>query len=248
MGRACAECLRMVLVIYNFILVLIGLVILGFAVYAYIEPVAQELIEVSNRRTTATVVLFVLMGLGSLTLIVALFGCCGAYHESPCLLATYFIFLIIIFAVQLSGAAAGYFYKEKIFENTERRMREGVFEHMKPIPTLNRQPVLMNAVQKMFECCGVQGPSDYDGKIPMSCCIASRSSCNTAEFREDEIYTHGCLDKYKEAGVSFLQILFLVVFAISFFEIFGLLFSIIMCCIVRKYTADYYEVDYAPAS
>lgn len=82
--------------------------------YAYIEPVAQELIEVSNRRTIATVVLFVLMGLGSLTLIVALFGCCGAYHESPCLLATYFIFLIIIFAVQLSGAAAGYFYKEKV--------------------------------------------------------------------------------------------------------------------------------------
>ncbi|VDM22353.1 unnamed protein product [Hydatigera taeniaeformis] len=113
------------------------------------EPVAQELIEVSNRRTIATVVLFVLMGLGSLTLIVALFGCCGAYHESPCLLATYFIFLIIIFAIQLSGAAAGYFYKEKIFENTEQRMREGVFEHMKPIPTLNRQPVLMNAVQKV---------------------------------------------------------------------------------------------------
>ena len=28
-------------------------------------------------------------------------------------------------------------------------MREGVFEHMKPIPTLNRQPVLMNAVQKV---------------------------------------------------------------------------------------------------
>ncbi|VDL31232.1 unnamed protein product [Hymenolepis diminuta] len=95
-------------------IVLIGLVILGFAVYAYIEPLVQELIEVSNRRTIVTVVLFVLMGLGSLTLIVALFGCCGAYHESPCLLATYFIFLILIFAIQLSGAAAGYFYKEKI--------------------------------------------------------------------------------------------------------------------------------------
>lgn len=101
---------------YDFLLPfqLIGLVILGFAVYAYIEPLVQELIEVSNRRTIVTVVLFVLMGLGSLTLIVALFGCCGAYHESPCLLATYFIFLILIFAIQLSGAAAGYFYKEKV--------------------------------------------------------------------------------------------------------------------------------------
>ncbi|KAM3174856.1 hypothetical protein ACTXT7_009672 [Hymenolepis weldensis] len=166
-----------------------------------------------------------------------------------------------------------------IFDNTEQRMREGVFEHMKPISSLNRHQVLMNAVQKVifstcgpkksatflsfslepfsnfgtfehyeFECCGVRGPSDYDGKIPISCCIASRSSCNAAELKEHEIYRDGCLDKYKEAGVNFLHILFLVVFAISFFEIFGLLFSIIMCCIVRKYTADYYEVDYAPTS
>ena len=37
----------------------------------------------------------------------------------------------------------------QIFENTEQRMREGVFEHMKPIPTSNQQPVLMNAVQKV---------------------------------------------------------------------------------------------------
>ncbi len=88
--------------------------ILGFAVYAYIEPVAQNLIEASNRRTIATVVLFVLMGIGSLTLIVALFGCCGAYHESPCLLATYFTFLIIIFAIQITGAATGYIYREQV--------------------------------------------------------------------------------------------------------------------------------------
>lgn len=39
-----------------------------------------------------------------------------------------------------------------------------------------------------FECCGVRGPSDYDGKIPISCCIASRSSCNAAELKEHEIY------------------------------------------------------------
>lgn len=47
----------------------------------------------------------------------------------------------------------------------------------------------MHFIFLQFECCGVQGPSDYDGKIPMSCCIASRSSCNAMEFREDEIYT-----------------------------------------------------------
>lgn len=33
----------------------------------------------------------------------------------------------------------------------------------------------------------------------------------------------GCLDKYREAGINFLHILFLVVFAISFFEVRPLL-------------------------
>ncbi|VDL95083.1 unnamed protein product [Schistocephalus solidus] len=95
------------------VLLLIGLVILGFAVFAYLEPAAQELIEASGSRVIATTVIFILMGIGALTLIVALFGCCGAYHESAGLLATYFTFLIIIFTVQVVGATLGYVYRDQ---------------------------------------------------------------------------------------------------------------------------------------
>ncbi|VDK83334.1 unnamed protein product [Dibothriocephalus latus] len=95
-------------------LLLIGLVILGFAVFAYLEPAAQELIEASGSRVIATTVIFILMGIGALTLIVALFGCCGAYHESAGLLATYFTFLIIIFTVQVVGATLGYVYRDQV--------------------------------------------------------------------------------------------------------------------------------------
>ena len=57
---------------------------------------------------------YVLMGIGAFTLIVGACGCCGAYHESPCLLGTYFILLWLIFAAEIAGGVLIVLYREKV--------------------------------------------------------------------------------------------------------------------------------------
>ncbi|BHF61160.1 cd9 antigen [Sparganum proliferum] len=244
MGSACPQCLRIFLVIYNFLVVLIGLVILGFAVFAYLEPAAQELIEASGSRVIATTVIFILMGIGTLTLIVALFGCCGAYHESAGLLATYFTFLIIIFTVQVVGATLGYVYRDQLLVDSEPTMRRGVDEYFQQVNP-NTKVRFMDSVQKLLKCCGVTHPRDYRNHIPLACCNITTSSCQTTPIEEEHVYSEGCIRKYKLVAEEFLHIFFLVIVGITVFEIFGLFTSIIMCCSVRKYNTDYYEVDYA---
>ncbi|VDQ01032.1 unnamed protein product [Trichobilharzia regenti] len=67
------------------------------------EPEAQDIILASGQQHVVQIMLYALMGIGGITLVIALFGCCGAYHESQCLLGTYFTILIMIFATQVTG-------------------------------------------------------------------------------------------------------------------------------------------------
>ncbi|KAL7062703.1 hypothetical protein AAHC03_0335 [Spirometra sp. Aus1] len=213
MGSACPQCLRIFLVIYNFLVVLIGLVILGFAVFAYLEPAAQELIEASGSRSAG-------------------------------LLATYFTFLIIIFTVQVVGATLGYVYRDQLLVDAEPTMRRGVDEYFQQVNP-NTKVRFMDSVQKLLKCCGVTHPRDYRNHIPLACCNITTSSCQTTPIEEEHVYSEGCIRKYKLVAEEFLHIFFLVIVGITVFEIFGLFTSIIMCCSVRKYNTDYYEVDYA---
>lgn len=88
--------------------------VLGFSVYIYLEPEAQDIILASGQQHAVQIMLYALMGIGGITLVIALFGCCGAYHESQCLLGTYFTILIVIFATQVTGATLGYLYREEV--------------------------------------------------------------------------------------------------------------------------------------
>ncbi|KAH9588457.1 cd81 antigen [Schistosoma haematobium] len=58
--------------------------------------------------------LYALIGLGLLTIVVAVFGCCGAYHESRCLLGTYSICLTIMFGVEIATAALCLVFKVEL--------------------------------------------------------------------------------------------------------------------------------------
>lgn len=79
---------------------LIGIFILGASVYVALEPGIQDIIYASNREHEVQKIVYGTMGLGAFTLLVAIFGCCGAYFESTCLLGTYFTILLLIFLMQ----------------------------------------------------------------------------------------------------------------------------------------------------
>ncbi|VEL42121.1 unnamed protein product [Protopolystoma xenopodis] len=87
---------------------------LGFAVFLYLEPYAQDFIHGSGQEDVVMVALYTLMCIGGVTLIVALLGCCGAYHESQCALGTYFTLLIVIFAAQVAASVMGYIFRDEV--------------------------------------------------------------------------------------------------------------------------------------
>lgn len=225
-------------------MVLVGLAVLGFSVYVSQEPEAQDIIRASGQYLAVQIILYALMGVGGITLITALFGCCGAYHESQCLLGTYFTILMIIFLTQVIGATLGYVYREDIMKYTDQQLMEGVEEYSMLRDQRENPSPFMDNIQRMLECCGVTGYSDYHANIPIACCDRRRSNCDELQLTPADVYVEGCKDKYKRLFKERLVILFLVAISIAAFEIFCLLFSIVMCCTIRQYHSDYYGVDY----
>jgi hypothetical protein len=58
--------------------------------------------------------------LGVLILMIAAFGCCGAYKENYCCIMIFAVILIIIFICELAAGIAGFIYKDKV--DTEVRL------------------------------------------------------------------------------------------------------------------------------
>ncbi|VEL16113.1 unnamed protein product [Protopolystoma xenopodis] len=118
MSKSCDTCLVVVLLTFNVILLFIGASILGFSIFCYLHTTVQSAISRSGYSDLMQNLLYSLTGVGSLTIIVALFGCCGAYHESSCLLGTYLICLGIVFSVEVAVAILGMVFRT----DTENRI------------------------------------------------------------------------------------------------------------------------------
>ncbi|KAF8571447.1 hypothetical protein P879_00640 [Paragonimus westermani] len=244
----CVQCLRVLLVIFNFLVVLVGLAVLGASVYATHEPEAQDILRASGHYRIVQVILYAMMGVGGITLITALFGCCGAYHESQCLLGAYFTILLVIFTAQVTGVALGYVFREEIMKSIDQQLLEGIEEYSmlrdhREFPT----PFLDN-IQRSLQCCGVNGYTDYRVSIPVACCNRQISNCDELRLSPADVYTEGCGEKYKESLRGIMRFLLIVMICIAAFEIICLLFAIVMCCAIRQYHSDYYGVDYAIAT
>merc|ERR1711878_120223 len=119
-----AMCVRYTLLIANSLLALLGLLLLAGGVWRIVDneslrEVANELRDTAEWDNVAKEVTglddavkeaaghkyfnYALLGMGGITLLVALFGFCGAKKENQCLLSLYSICVFIILLLQIAA-------------------------------------------------------------------------------------------------------------------------------------------------
>jgi len=118
----CSNCIRVLLTVSNLMLALLGVLLLGGGVWLTVDqeqvedfvgkfsnytnsdvelPVeAQETLDEVSKHDYFS---YLLIGIGAVTLLVSLFGFCGAKKESICLMTTYIILTIILIIIQVSA-------------------------------------------------------------------------------------------------------------------------------------------------
>ncbi|KAG7226795.1 hypothetical protein INR49_014144 [Caranx melampygus] len=116
------KCVKYLLFVFNFVFWLSGLLVLAVGLWLRFDPETVELLTDDDAPDTFFIAVYILLGAGSLMMVVGFFGCFGAVRESQCLLASYEFFtcLMIIFGAEIAAGVFGFMNKEQIVEEVQK--------------------------------------------------------------------------------------------------------------------------------
>ena len=232
-GMACVKYLTF---LFNLIFAITGIVFI--AVGSVILMVCSVYNNFMDSWFFAGPVLMIVVG--AIVFIVSFFGCCGAIKENHCMIITFSVLLLLIFALELGAGISGYMMRGEVRTMVENRMNSTMGQY-----TVNDEiHRSWDIMQHDLQCCGIYGPNDWarigfpDDTAPNSCCkeIPKGSKCdlNSIYLREE-----GCLHNLQSAIEHNALIMGGVGIGIAVIQLVGVIFA---CCLARSIRREYETV------
>ncbi|XP_051931246.1 tetraspanin-2a [Hippocampus zosterae] len=206
------KCVKYLLIVFNFIFWLSGLLVLAVGLWLRFDPETVELLTGNNAPDTFFIAVYILLGAGSLMMLVGFFGCFGAVRESQCLLASFFACLLIIFAAEIAGGVFGFINKEQIVEEVQKFYSSSISDASNPNTT-----AIAQIYHKTLNCCGGSTSAVKSGLC--------------ADAPED---TQDCLSAITNFFNNKLHVIGYVGIGIGGVMILGMIFSMVLCCAIRN--------------
>jgi len=228
MENCCESMVKYFMVLCNILFALAGLVLIGFGAYAQFE--AKDYLNFLGDNYVNTPIFVII--LGAVICAIALFGCCGAWHENKCLIYTYSAVLLIILIAQIGAGIAAFALKGDLKAEIVKNMNNG----MKNYGTEGFEGVstTWDLVQKELHCCGVETYGDWknattqfkDGGVPDSCCKGGQvEGCGKAPVDEEKVFAEGCFSLFTDEFNSNLTIVGAVALGVAVGELIAIGFA-----------------------
>jgi len=222
MDGCMANLLKYLLFGSNFVIFVIGCVVLGLGIYALVDGASLVTLvdqsgvggDVNITAFTAAAYIFIVVAV--FVVILTFFGCCGAIKESKCMLGTYFALILVMFVVMIAGAVLGYSTSMDKLEGALQKTMPQFVEDSGADGTNATQKSITeawNEVQTSLKCCGTTleknatdnnkivnswvdfGPYPIDDfRVPQTCCAQSDK---VDDCRKDPLAFNvtGCFNK-----------------------------------------------------
>ncbi|XP_034547632.1 leukocyte surface antigen CD53 [Notolabrus celidotus] len=223
MAQRCLKCLKYTMCLANLLCFMCGVAVLGFGVYLMVNtriPLTPTLAKFSLAH--------ILMISGIIITCVSFLGFLGALKENRCLLLTFFLMLFLVMLMELSVACLLLIYDNDIGEWVEKDLTAGL-KKAKESPA-NSTEVMgeWDLLQEKFDCCGVLNVTDWDDKVPKSCC---KSKCETPKppYREK-----ACLETMKNLFEANFLITGVSVIILCIIEVLGMCFAMTLFCHISR--------------
>ncbi|XP_045117480.1 tetraspanin-5-like isoform X2 [Portunus trituberculatus] len=168
-------CLKYVIFGFNVIFWLMGLSILAIGVWAWTEK--DTFNNLSRLTNIALDPAFVLIVTGLITFTIGFTGCVGALRENTCLLGCYAIFLAILLLLEMTAGILGFIFKDWIKSQATSGFQAFIV-HYRDDP--DQQNLIDWIQEKWLQCCGIEGPKDWDRNVYFNCSsevVGSREAC-----------------------------------------------------------------------
>ncbi|XP_020605119.1 tetraspanin-3-like [Orbicella faveolata] len=220
---------KAVLFIFNFIYLGVAAAIIFVAVW-FIKRYS-DITKITTDEYTL-VPCGILVGVGVLIFITALFGCCGTCSDNKCCLSTFFVLLLIVFTLEVTVGVLGFVYKDKARGFVNDGFVDAIKKYDDKHSTLDKA---IDDLQKDLKCCGSNHPADWMAspyfkkhhlQYPESCCDPGQLVCTQLNC-----YNEGCLDKLTEEVKDNLSYILGTAIGLAVLQLLGMIGAcFLMCC------------------
>ncbi|KAI7792120.1 CD9 antigen [Triplophysa rosa] len=215
------QCIKYILFFFNFVFWLAGTGVLAVGLWLRFDEKTKGLFSSNDSPTVFLTGVYILIVAGAIMMVVGFLGCCGAIKESSFMLGLFFAFLLIIFAAEVAAGIWGLSNQDKIVSDVQTFYTE-TFSNYKA----TKQDALKETLRLIhfgLQCCGPTGTAvDFSADI-----------CPKKEGLE-VLVTTSCPSAIKEVFTSKLHIIGGVGIGIGVIMIFGMIFSMLLCCAIRR--------------
>ncbi|XP_069751324.1 CD82 molecule b isoform X3 [Narcine bancroftii] len=251
MGKGCIKATKYCLFLFNLLFFILGAVILGFGLWILLDN--NSFIAVLQSSSSALRVgSYILLGVGSVTMLLGFLGCLGAVNEVKCLLGLYFTCLLLILIAQITAGVLIYLQRDRLKAEIADVIHQMMVTYN---PQENRDKsfgATWDYIQRKLHCCGWLGPSNWtenvvvknSSEILFPCSCHQRSENDTLPetgFCEGVVpYTKGCVSSVEEWLSSNIGLIFGVCIGVAVIELLGMILSMSLCKNVEQ--EDYSKV------
>ncbi|XP_001605038.2 CD63 antigen [Nasonia vitripennis] len=231
-------CVKYLLFLFNLIFAITGIVFIS--VGAVILIAYRGYSNFVDIWMFAVPVLMIIVGV--VVFITSFFGCCGAVKENHCMIITFSVLLLLIFALELGAGISGYLMRSKVSSMLEKCMNDTLVSY-KNRPDFRQSWDIM---QHDLQCCGVHSPQDWaragftGNTLPNSCCTeiaANNPTCDTNDIKSN---TEGCKAQLQKKIEENALILGGVGIGVALIQLIGVIFA---CCLARSIRREYETVE-----
>ncbi|XP_064022510.1 tetraspanin-8 [Pogoniulus pusillus] len=235
-----SSCMKYSMFIFNFIFWVCGSIILGVSIWIRVSKNAQQELEI-NSSLFAGVDL--LIAVGSIIMVLGFLGCCGAIKESQCMLLLFFIGLLLILILQVTGGVLGAVYRSQIETSLNQTLMDSVDKLQSSTEESKVFQEKFQKFEEMNQCCGLlNGPADWGKNFDVSlgankicqCEVQKPSADLCTYFQGRLIYKMTCGDVITKYLKSHLLIILGIAFGLAVIEILGLGFSMSLYCQIQR--------------
>ncbi|XP_041636648.1 tetraspanin-11 isoform X1 [Cheilinus undulatus] len=241
-------CLKYLLFIFNFLFWLGGAAVLGVGVWTLVEKSDYLSLLASS---TFAVSAYILILAGSLVVVTGFLGCCAVIREQKSCLSAYFLFLLLIFLIELVAGVLAYVYYQRLSEELKQHLNQTMTENYAQ-PGKVAITLAVDNLQQDFKCCGSNSSHDWsmsvyilskpaEGRVvPDSCCKTITYQCGKRDHPSN-IYKveGGCITKLEKFLADHLLIIGAVGIGVACLQLAGAMLTACFIYLLYKEEEDF---------
>ncbi|XP_044136988.1 CD9 antigen [Bufo gargarizans] len=214
------KCIKYLLFGFNFIFWLAGTAVLAIGLWLRFDSQTKTMFESDSNPSSFYTGVYILIGAGALMMLVGFLGCCGAIQESECMLGLFFAFLLVIFAIEIAAGIWGFANKDKVVDELQKFYADTYQKYL-----VSKEPSLKETIKSInfaLNCCGLGGP------------VEAMLSDTCPQTGLETLSAQSCPTVIAEVFNKKFHIIGAVGIGIAVVMIFGMIFSMILCCAIRN--------------